>query len=112
MQMTSVFIPTALAALLFPYMKRAKGVWDSSPYKTWKFLGMPVVVWGAVVDLVYLGILLYYFIFNSAAKQFTGPSTYPLRRRVGARHRLVLLLEAAQQDRRRRRVADLRRVAA
>ena len=74
MQVTSVFIPTAIAALWFPYSKRAKGVWDSSPYKKWTFLGLPVVVWGAAVDLVYLGILLYYFIFNSAAKQFTGPS--------------------------------------
>ena len=74
MQVTSVFIPTAIAALWFPYSKRAKGVWDSSPYKKWMFLGLPVVVWGAAVDLVYLGILLYYFIFNSAAKQFTGPS--------------------------------------
>ena len=76
MQVTSVFIPTAIAALLFPYMKRAKGVWDSSPYKTWRFLGLPVVVWGALVDLVYLFILLYYFIFNEAAKQFTGPSVF------------------------------------
>jgi len=76
MQVTSVFIPTAVAALLFPYMKRAKGVWDSSPYKSWTFLGLPVIVWGAIVDLIYLGILLYYFIFNSAAKQFTGPSVY------------------------------------
>ena len=70
-QVTSVFIPTAIAALLFPYVKRAKGVWDSSPYKTWAFLGLPVVVWGALVDFVYLGILLYYFVFNDAAKQFT-----------------------------------------
>ena len=74
MQVTSVFIPTAIAALLFPYMKRCRGVWDASPYKTWRFLGLPVVVWGALVDLVYLFILLYYFIFNQAAKQFTGPS--------------------------------------
>ena len=35
------------------------------------FLGLPVVVWGALVDFVYLGILLYYFVFNDAAKQFT-----------------------------------------
>jgi APA family basic amino acid/polyamine antiporter len=67
MQVTSVFIPTAIAALWFPYSKRAKGVWDSSPYKSWRFLGLPVVVWGAVVDLVYLGILLYYFIVHNAA---------------------------------------------
>ncbi len=70
-QVTSVFIPTAISALLFPYVKRAKGVWESSPYKTWKFLGLPVVVWGALVSFVYLGILLYYFVFNDAAKQFT-----------------------------------------
>jgi amino acid transporter len=71
LQVTSVFIPTAIAALLFPYVKRAKGVWESSPYKTWKFLGLPVVVWGALSSFVYLGILLYYFVFNAAAKQFT-----------------------------------------
>ena len=70
-QVTSVFIPTAIAALLFPYVKRSKGVWESSPYRTWKFLGVPVVVWGALVSFVYLGILLYYFVFNDAAKQFT-----------------------------------------
>ena len=59
-------------------------MWDSSPYKKWTFLGLPVIVWGAAVDLVYLGILLYYFIFNAAAKQFTGPSVHPVRRRLGA----------------------------
>jgi amino acid transporter len=71
LQVTSVFIPTTIAALLFPYVKRAKGVWESSPYKTWKFLGLPVVVWGAITSFIYLGILLYYFVFNAAAKQFT-----------------------------------------
>jgi APA family basic amino acid/polyamine antiporter len=70
-QVTSVFIPTAIAALLFPYVKRSKGVWESSPYRTWRFLGVPVVVWGSLVSFVYLGILLYYFVFNDAAKQFT-----------------------------------------
>lgn len=74
MQITSVFIPTAFAALVFPYVKRARGVWDASPYRTWKFLGLPVVVWGAAVNLAYSFILLYVFIFNEAASQFTGPS--------------------------------------
>ena len=74
MHVTSVFIPTAIAALLFPYMKRVRGVWDSSPCKMWKFLGLPVVVWGAAVNLFYAVFLLYYFIFNQAAKQFIGPS--------------------------------------
>jgi len=40
MQITSVFIPTAFAALVFPYVKRAKASGNSSPYKTWKFLGL------------------------------------------------------------------------
>jgi basic amino acid/polyamine antiporter, APA family len=75
LQVTSVFLPTAFAALLFPYRKRAKGIWDSSPYKKWVFLGLPVVVWGALVDIAYLLILLYVFIFNSAARQFTTAST-------------------------------------
>jgi amino acid transporter len=59
LQITSVFAVTAIAALLFPYMKSAKGIWDSSPYKTWRFLGLPVIVWGAAVNLIYLAILLY-----------------------------------------------------
>jgi amino acid transporter len=62
LQVTSVFLPTAVAALLFPYMKRCRGIWDSSPYKSWRFLGLPVVVWGALVDIVYLALLLYAFI--------------------------------------------------
>ncbi len=75
MQVTSVFLPTAIAALWFPYSRRAKGVWDSSPYKKWTFLGLPVIVWGAAVDIFYLGILLYYFIVhNAATKTFSGPS--------------------------------------
>jgi amino acid transporter len=75
MQITSVFAVTALAAVLFPYMKRSKGVWDSSPYKTWKFLGLPMVVWGGGINLIYLALLLYEFIFKKAAGAFTGGST-------------------------------------
>jgi APA family basic amino acid/polyamine antiporter len=50
-------------------------VWDSSPHKTWRFLGLPVVVWGALVDLVYLLIVLYFFITqNAATASFALPS--------------------------------------
>ena len=62
-----------------------------------RFLGLPVVVWGAAVDLVYLGILLYYFVFNAAAKQFTGPSVILFVGVWVARHHLVLRLERLQQ---------------
>jgi amino acid transporter len=70
LQVTSVFLPTAIAAALFPYMRRSKGIWDSSPYKTWRFLGLPVVVWGALVDIAYLAILLYAFIGLKAMDLF------------------------------------------
>jgi APA family basic amino acid/polyamine antiporter len=63
LEIFSVFGVTAIAALLFPYVKRSKGIWDASPYKTWKLLGIPVVTIGAVVDLIYLGILAYFFFF-------------------------------------------------
>jgi APA family basic amino acid/polyamine antiporter len=63
LEIFSVFGVTAIAALLFPYVKRARGVWDASPYKTWKLAGIPVVTIGAIVDLIYLGILAYFFFF-------------------------------------------------
>jgi basic amino acid/polyamine antiporter, APA family len=63
LEIFSVFGVTAIAALLFPYVKRAKGIWDASPYKTWRLAGIPVVTIGAIVDLIYLGILAYYFFF-------------------------------------------------
>jgi APA family basic amino acid/polyamine antiporter len=63
LEIFSVFGVTAIAALLFPYVKRARGVWDASPYKTWRLAGIPVVTIGAIVDLIYLGILAYFFFF-------------------------------------------------
>jgi len=63
MEIVSVFGITAIAALIFPFSKKAKTIWESSPYKSWKILGIPVVTIGAVFNLVYLGILFYFFFF-------------------------------------------------
>jgi amino acid transporter len=63
MEIVSVFGITAIAALIFPFVKKAKNIWDASPYKNWKFLGIPAVVIGAVANLIYLLILFYFFIF-------------------------------------------------
>ncbi len=116
LEIFSVFGVTAIAALLFPYVKRAKGIWDASPYKTWKIAGIPVVTIGAIVDLIYLGILAYFFFFlPDPAKRLEGFTTNtadPHRRHVDRGHHLVPVLEAAQQERGRRRVDDLRGVAA
>ncbi len=64
MEIVSVWGVTTIAALIFPYVKRSKGIWDSSPYKSWKFLGVPLVSWGALVSLAYLGILFYFLIMT------------------------------------------------
>ncbi len=63
MEIVSVFGITAIAALVFPFSKRAKQIWETSPYKGWKILGIPVISIAAVVNLIYLGILFYFFFF-------------------------------------------------
>jgi len=62
LEIVSVFGVTAIAAALFPFSKRARQIWDSSPYKSWKILGIPVVTIGAVFNMIYLAILFYFFI--------------------------------------------------
>lgn len=62
MEIVSVFGITAIAAGIFPFSKRAKQIWDASPYRSWKILGIPVVTIGAFFNLVYLGILFYFFL--------------------------------------------------
>jgi amino acid transporter len=63
MEIVSVFGITAIAAAIFPFSKRARQIWDSSPYKKWNILGIPVVTLAAIVNLIYLGILFYFFFF-------------------------------------------------
>jgi APA family basic amino acid/polyamine antiporter len=62
LEIVSVFGVTAIAAAIFPFSKKAKSIWDSSPYKKWNILGIPVVTIGGVVNLIYLAILFYFFI--------------------------------------------------
>jgi APA family basic amino acid/polyamine antiporter len=63
MEIVSVFGVTAIAAAIFPFSRRAKQIWDASPYKKWNILGIPVVTIAAVINLIYLGILFYFFYF-------------------------------------------------
>jgi amino acid transporter len=62
LEIVSVFGVTAIAAAIFPFSRKARQIWDSSPYKKWNILGIPVVTIGAVVNLIYLAILFYFFI--------------------------------------------------
>ena len=112
MQIFSVFGVTAIAAVVFPYSKKAKGIWESSPYRTWKFLGIPVVsVAASSTSSTWASCLL---LLRHARRRasFTTVRPSSLRGSLGARHPLVLLLEAAQQGGGRGCLHDLRRAAA
>ena len=74
MEIVSVFGVTAIAATIFPYVKKVRHIWDASPYKSWKFLGLPVVTWGGIVNLVYLAILFYFYIVMPDLEELTTGS--------------------------------------
>ena len=62
LEIVSVFGVTAVAATIFPFVKKVKHVWEASPYNRWRVLGIPAVVIGGIVNLIYLAILFYFFI--------------------------------------------------
>jgi amino acid transporter len=74
MEITSVFGVTAIAAVLFPFSKKVRGIWDSSPYRNWKLFGVPVVTIGGIVNLIYLSILFVFFIIMPDMRDFTVSS--------------------------------------
>jgi APA family basic amino acid/polyamine antiporter len=74
LQFASVFLVTGISALLFPYRKNVRGIWESSPYRTWKILGVPIVSIGAVLYLMFIIAMLYYSFFDPTARLTTGKS--------------------------------------
>jgi len=62
LEIVSVFGVTAIAAAIFPFTRKARSIWETSPYRKWNILGIPVVTIGAVFNLIYLAILFYFFI--------------------------------------------------
>jgi len=62
LEIVSVFGVTAIAATIFPFVKKIKHIWQASPYNKWRFLGIPAVTIGGIVNLIYLAILFYFFI--------------------------------------------------
>ncbi|MBM3695304.1 MAG: APC family permease [Actinobacteria bacterium] len=72
LEIFSVFGVTAIAAAVFPFSKRAKHIWEASPYRRWKLFGVPVVTLGAVVAIAYLVLLaVYFFIMPTNLEGFT-----------------------------------------
>ncbi len=74
LEIVSVFGVTALAATLFPYMKKVGHIWEASPYRKWNFLGIPAVTIGGIVNLIYLIILFIFFFFMPGKEEFTKES--------------------------------------
>jgi basic amino acid/polyamine antiporter, APA family len=70
----TVFGITAIAAVLLPYRGKVKMIWESSPYRTWKFLGIPLVSIAGVVALFYLAFLFYYLIIRPELRSITSLS--------------------------------------
>jgi len=62
LEIVSVFGVTAIAAAIFPFSKKARSIWETSPYRKWNILGIPAVTIGAVFNIIYLAILFYFFI--------------------------------------------------
>ena len=62
LEIVSVFGVTAVAATIFPFVKKVKHIWEASPYNRWRVLRIPAVVIGGIVNLIYLAILFYFFI--------------------------------------------------
>ncbi len=76
LEIVSVFGVTAIAATIFPYVKKVKNIWDSSPYKTWKIFTIPLVTIGGIVNLIYLGILFYFYVVMPNFEELTVGSLY------------------------------------
>ncbi len=54
----SVWGVTALSAVLFPYVRKARVIWDASPYR-WRIARIPIIAIAGALNLIYIGILLY-----------------------------------------------------
>jgi len=76
LQFASIFLVTAISALLFPYRKNVRGIWDASPYRTWKIAGIPLVSIGAVLYLIFIITMLYYSFIEPTTRLTTGKSLF------------------------------------
>jgi basic amino acid/polyamine antiporter, APA family len=76
LEIVSVFAVTAIAATIFAHRKKVKNIWEASPYKNWKILGIPVITLAGVLNLIYLAILFYGFFFALEGFQIWPYATF------------------------------------
>lgn len=76
MQFISVFLITGLSAVLFPYRKKVRGIWEASPYRQWKVLGVPLVTVGGVLYLIFIVAMLYFSFIDPTSRDVTGKNLF------------------------------------
>jgi amino acid transporter len=72
LQLVSVFLITGISGLLFAYRKKVKHIWDSSPYKSWKIAGVPIITLASIVYVCYVVALLYFAFLDPKTRDITG----------------------------------------
>ena len=76
MQFISVFLITGISAILFPYRKNVRGIWEASPYKTWKLAGIPLVTIGGVLYVIFILTFLYFSFIDPTSRDVTGKNLF------------------------------------
>ena len=112
MQFVSVFLVTGISALLFPYRKRVRGIWEASPYHTWKIAGIPLVTIGGVLYLTFIVTFLYFSFIDPTSRDVTGKNLFVFAAAWVGRHDLVLRLALARRKAGHRPECHVRRAAA
>jgi basic amino acid/polyamine antiporter, APA family len=76
MQFVSVFLVTGISAMLFPYRKKVRGIWEASPYRNWKIAGIPLVTIGGVLYLIFIITFIYFSFFDPTSRDVTGKNLF------------------------------------
>ena len=62
--------------MLFPFRKRARGIWESSPYHSWKIAGIPLVTIGGVLYLIFIITFIYFSFIDPTSRDVTGKNLF------------------------------------
>jgi APA family basic amino acid/polyamine antiporter len=72
MQLVSLFLITGISAVVLPHRKKLRGIWESSPFRTWTIAGIPVLTISGIVYVVYILAMIYYAFLDSRSRDVTG----------------------------------------
>jgi amino acid transporter len=72
MQLVSLFLITGISAVVLPYRKKLRNIWKSSPYHTWKILGVPILAISGCIYVAYICVMLYYAFIDKTSRNVTG----------------------------------------